>query len=459
MLKIFNTLTRKKETFKPIVPGKVGMYVCGMTVYDYCHIGHARVMVVFDVVARYFRYLGYDLTYVRNITDIDDKIIKRANENEQDIASLTEFYIDAMHADERALAVLPPDVEPKATQSMEQIINLIQLLFEKGLAYTSTSGDVLYSVSKFPNYGQLSGKQLDALQAGERVAIDKSKRDPLDFVLWKKVKPGEPFWNSPWGRGRPGWHIECSAMSTCCLGNHFDIHGGGMDLQFPHHENEIAQTVGGTGEQFVNYWMHNGFVRVDNEKMSKSLGNFFTLKDVRESYQPEVIRYFILSSHYRSPLNYSNESLDDAKAALVRLYTALRNINMTSAEVLEEYKVVFEQAMNDDFNTPEALAVLFSLTTALNKLKQESSAEVGVYANTLKTLAAGLGILQDLPDSFLQDSDGDSSEDQLIISKINQRTAAKKNKDWQLADQIRDELQADGIVVEDNPDGTTWRRL
>ncbi|MEO1895823.1 MAG: cysteine--tRNA ligase, partial [Methylococcales bacterium] len=370
MLKIFNTLTRTKETFKPIVPGKVGMYVCGMTVYDYCHIGHARVMVVFDVVARYFRYLGYDLTYVRNITDIDDKIIKRANENEQDIASLTEFFIDAMHADERALAVLPPDVEPRATQSMEQIVHLIQLLFERGLAYTSTSGDVLYSVSKFPNYGQLSGKQLDALQPGERVAIDKSKRDPLDFVLWKKVKPGEPFWDSPWGRGRPGWHIECSAMSTCCLGNHFDIHGGGMDLQFPHHENEIAQTVGGTGEQFVNYWMHNGFVRVDNEKMSKSLGNFFTLKEVRESYQPEVIRYFILSSHYRSPLNYSNESLDDAKAALVRLYTALRNINMTSTEVLGEYKSVFEQAMNDDFNTPEALAVLFSLTTALNKLKQ-----------------------------------------------------------------------------------------
>lgn len=458
MLKIFNTLTRKKETFKPLSPGKVGLYVCGMTVYDYCHVGHARVMVVFDIVARYFRYLGYELTYVRNITDIDDKIIKRANESNQDLKSLTEFFIDAMHTDERALGVLPPDLEPRATQSMGQIINLIQLLFEQGLAYTSTSGDVFYSVSKFPDYGQLSGKQLSDLQAGERVAINESKRDPLDFVLWKRAKAEEPSWNSPWGRGRPGWHIECSAMSTCCLGNHFDIHGGGMDLQFPHHENEIAQSVGATGEQFVNYWMHNGFVRVDNEKMSKSFGNFFTLKEVRENYQSEVIRFFIVSSHYRSPLNYANESLEDAKAALVRLYTALRSVDVTSTDLLVEPKAAFELAMNDDFNTPETIAVLFSLANTLNKLKQENASDIGVYANTLKTLAGYLGILQQDPDSFLQGRDGYLKENEQIEKKINQRTVAKTNKDWLLADQIRDELKAEGILLEDSAKGTTWRR-
>ncbi len=458
MLKIFNTLTRKKETFKPLNPGKVGLYVCGMTVYDYCHVGHARVMVVFDVVARYFRYLGYELTYVRNITDIDDKIIKRANENNQDLKSLTAFFIDAMHTDERALGVLPPDLEPRATESMGQIINLIQLLFEQGLAYTSPSGDVFYSVSKFPDYGQLSGKQVNDLQAGERVAINESKRDPLDFVLWKRAKADEPYWNSPWGRGRPGWHIECSAMSTCCLGNHFDIHGGGMDLQFPHHENEIAQSVGATGEQFVNYWMHNGFVRVDNEKMSKSFGNFFTLKDVRENYQSEVIRFFIVSSHYRSPLNYSNESLEDAKSALVRFYTALRSVDVTSTDLLVESKTAFELAMNDDFNTPEAIAVLFSLANTLNKLKQENASDIGVYANTLKTLAGYLGILQQDPDSFLQGRDGYLKENEQIEKKINQRTVAKTNKDWLLADQIRDELKAEGILLEDSAKGTTWRR-
>ncbi len=458
MLKIFNTLTRKKETFKPLNPGKVGLYVCGMTVYDYCHVGHARVMVVFDVVARYFRYLGYELTYVRNITDIDDKIIKRANENNQNLKSLTAFFIDAMHADERALGVLPPDLEPRATESMGQIINLIQLLFEQGLAYTSPSGDVFYSVSKFPDYGQLSGKQVNDLQAGERVAINESKRDPLDFVLWKRAKADEPYWNSPWGRGRPGWHIECSAMSTCCLGNHFDIHGGGMDLQFPHHENEIAQSVGATGEQFVNYWMHNGFVRVDNEKMSKSFGNFFTLKEVRENYQSEVIRFFIVSSHYRSPLNYSNESLEDAKSALVRFYTALRSVDVTSTDLLVESKTAFELAMNDDFNTPEAIAVLFSLANTLNKLKQENASDIGVYANTLKTLAGYLGILQQDPDFFLQGRDGYLKENEQIEKKINQRTVAKTNKDWLLADQIRDELKAEGILLEDSAKGTTWRR-
>ncbi|MGR8951306.1 MAG: cysteine--tRNA ligase, partial [Gammaproteobacteria bacterium] len=326
MLKIYNTLTRQKETFKPRIEGKVGMYVCGMTVYDYCHIGHARVMVVFDTVARYFRHLGYDLTYVRNITDIDDKIIQRANENGEDINQLTARFIDAMHEDERALAVLPPDVEPRATQSMASIIAMIEALLAKGYAYIGSNGDVFYAVEKFKDYGSLSGKKLEDLQAGERVDVDTAKQNPFDFVLWKMAKANEPSWSSPWGGGRPGWHIECSAMSTCCLGNHFDIHGGGMDLQFPHHENEIAQSEGATGEKFVNLWMHNGFVRANEEKMSKSLGNFFTVREVLKQYRPEIIRFFILSSHYRSPLNYSDEQLNEAATALSRLYTALRGV-------------------------------------------------------------------------------------------------------------------------------------
>ena len=306
MLKIYNTLTRSKQDFIPKQPGKVGMYVCGMTVYDYCHIGHARVMVVFDTVARYFRHSGYQLTYVRNVTDIDDKIIQRAKENQEDYNALTERFIAAMHEDEQALAVLPPDVEPRATQSIDDIIHMITTLIAKNYAYVGGNGDVFYAVSNFQGYGKLSGKNIEDLQAGERIEVDTAKRDPLDFVLWKMAKPGEPYWDSPWGQGRPGWHIECSAMSTCCLGNHFDIHGGGMDLQFPHHENEIAQSEGATGEPFVNYWMHNGFVRVNEEKMSKSLGNFFTVREVLKQYRPEIIRFFILSSHYRSPLNYSD---------------------------------------------------------------------------------------------------------------------------------------------------------
>ena len=369
-MKIYNTLTRKKEEFIPRIPGKVGMYVCGMTVYDYCHIGHARVMVVFDTIARYLRHKGYDLTYVRNITDIDDKIINRANENGEDFTALTERFINAMHEDERALSVLPPDIEPSATQSIPDIITMIEALITKGLAYVGTNGDVFYSVSKFKPYGKLSGKNLADLQAGERVDVDQAKQDPLDFVLWKMAKPGEPSWDSPWGQGRPGWHIECSAMSTCCLGNHFDIHGGGMDLQFPHHENEIAQSEGATGEKFVNYWLHNGFVRVDNEKMSKSLGNFFTVREVLKQYQPEVVRFFILLSHYRSPLNYSDEQLNDAKAGLTRLYTALRDVEVIDSPINDEYKVRFEQAMDDDFNTPVALSVLFDIATELNKAKQ-----------------------------------------------------------------------------------------
>ncbi len=455
MLKIYNTLTRQKETFTPTVAGKVGMYVCGMTVYDYCHIGHARVMVVFDIVARYFRYAGYDLTYVRNITDIDDKIIQRANEKGESFHALTERFITAMHEDERALSVLPPDMEPRATQSMNEIIRMINTLIDKGLAYAGRNGDVFYSVSKFSDYGQLSGKNITDLQAGERVEIDSAKHNPLDFVLWKMAKPGEPSWNSPWGPGRPGWHIECSAMSTCCLGNHFDIHGGGMDLQFPHHENEIAQSEGATGEKFVNIWMHNGFVRVNEEKMSKSLDNFFTVREVLKQYRPEIIRFFILSSHYRSPLNYSDEQLDEAQSALTRLYNALRGINITEPHLENRYLERFKQAMDDDFNTPVALAILFDLARELNKSKTQR------LAATLKHLGDILGILQEEPEAFLKGSPVSEGLSETEINHlIQKRLTAKNNKNWTEADSIRDQLKAAGIAVEDTPDGkTTWRRI
>ena len=455
MLKIYNTLNRRKELFEPRVAGKVGMYVCGMTVYDYCHIGHARVMVVFDVVARYLRHLGYELTYVRNITDIDDKIIQRANENGESISALTERFIEAMHEDERALVVLPPDREPKATQSIVEIIAMIETLVAKDLAYVGGNGDVFYSVHKFKGYGQLSGKNLDDLQAGERVGVDTAKQNPLDFVLWKMAKPDEPAWESPWGLGRPGWHIECSAMSTCCLGNHFDIHGGGMDLQFPHHENEIAQSEGATGEKFVNLWMHNGFVRVNEEKMSKSLGNFFTVREVLKQYKPEVIRFFILSSHYRSPLNYSDEQLNDAGTALTRLYTALRGIKLTDAVCDEEFVMRFQQAMDDDFNTPVALSVLFDLARELNKAKEGKQVRLLSLAATLRFLGGLLGLLQQDADQFLQGDADDSAVEQQIQARID----AKKAKNWALADKIRDELKAQGVVLEDSPNGTTsWRR-
>ncbi len=481
MLKIYNTLTRSKQEFFPKQPGKVGMYVCGMTVYDYCHIGHARVMVVFDTVARYLRHAGYQLTYVRNITDIDDKIIQRANENGEAFTALTERFIEAMHEDEQALSVLPPDIEPKATQSIADIVKMISTLIEREFAYVGSNGDVFYAVNRFDGYGKLSGKNIDDLQAGERVNVDTAKRDPLDFVLWKMAKPGEPYWDSPWGQGRPGWHIECSAMSTCCLGNHFDIHGGGMDLQFPHHENEIAQSEGATGEPFVNYWMHNGFVRVNEEKMSKSLGNFFTVREVLKQYRPEVIRFFILSSHYRSPLNYSDEQLDEAGVALNRLYTALRGIETTDSEMASDYRLRFEQAMDDDFNTPVALAVLFDLARELNTSKNKESAkslaetfpdlkfsekpeypqnDPVLLAFTLKRLGSFLGLLQDDPDSFLK---GGAAVDGLSEAEIEQligaRRAAKASKDWSQADQIRDQLKAQGIVLEDVAGGNTiWRR-
>ena len=459
MLKIYNTLTRKKESFQPKEEGKVGLYVCGMTVYDYCHIGHARVMVVFDVVARYFRHLGYELTYVRNITDIDDKIIRRANENGEDFLALTERFIDAMHEDEHALAVLPPDIEPKATQSMDDIISMIKTLIQKGLAYPGSNGDVFYSVTKFDNYGKLSGKNIEDLQSGERVEIDTAKQNPMDFVLWKMAKLKEPSWESPWGKGRPGWHIECSAMSTCCLGNHFDIHGGGMDLQFPHHENEIAQSEGATDEKFVNFWMHNGFVRVDEEKMSKSLGNFFTVREVLKNYRAEIIRFFILSSHYRSPLNYSDEQLEDAGTGLTRLYTALRDVEIKDISCDSDYKKRFQKAMDDDFNTPVAVAVLFDIARELN-IQKKNKDKAEQLASTLKELAGLLGILQEQPTTFLQ---GGKTQTGLSEDKINQliqaRIEAKENKDWAKADEIRDQLKEQNIILEDVSGGkTTWRR-
>ncbi|MEE9354645.1 MAG: cysteine--tRNA ligase [Methylococcaceae bacterium] len=462
MLKIYNTLTRQKQVFKPIQPGKIGMYVCGMTVYDYCHIGHARVLIVFDTVARHLRYSGYKLTYVRNITDIDDKIIQRAKQNKETYQQLTQRFIDAMHEDEQALHVLPPDQEPKATTSIESILDMISALIDKGLAYQGSNGDIFYSVEKFENYGQLSGKNLADLQAGERVNVDQAKQNPLDFVLWKMAKPDEPSWDSPWGAGRPGWHIECSAMSTKCLGDHFDIHGGGMDLQFPHHENEIAQSEGSTDQKFVNVWMHNGFVRVNEEKMSKSLGNFFTVRTVLKRYRPEVVRFFILSSHYRSPLNYSDEHLDEANAALSRLYNALRcapkgnEVNMD-----DDYQQRFKEAMDDDFNTPVAIAVLFDIARDLNRAKDAEPDGMAGLAATLRVLGLQLGLLQEDPEIFLKSSchPDVGITDEEIVRLINARLEAKTNKNWALADKIRDQLKAQAIVLEDVPGGETqWRR-
>jgi cysteinyl-tRNA synthetase len=465
MLKIFNTLTGSKDIFKPIEPGKVRMYVCGMTVYDYCHLGHARVMVVFDVVVRYLREAGYDVTYVRNITDVDDKIIQRANENHEDIHALTTRFIDVMHEDAGALGVLPPDAEPRATSSMDSIVAMIEKLMEKGYAYQADNGDVYYDVSRFGSYGRLSGKQLDELQSGARVAVDNAKGNPLDFVLWKTVKPDEPSWPSPWGAGRPGWHIECSAMSTGCLGAHFDIHGGGMDLQFPHHENEIAQSEAATGEPFVNYWMHNGFVRVDDEKMSKSLGNFFTVREILKRYRAEDVRYFILASHYRSPLNYSQDNLEQARAALTRLYTSLRGLTPFAAPgpECESYTADFHAAMDDDFNTPEAIAVLFELAREINRSRETEPNLAARLAGCLHQLGGILGLLQVEPESYLreiatvQDAAAGISE-AAIEELIARRIGAREQKDWAEADRLRDELEGHGIVLEDGAGGTTWRR-
>lgn len=463
MLKIYNSLTKEKQTFEPIEPGKVRMYVCGMTVYDYCHVGHARVLVVFDVVYRYLQRLGYDVTYVRNITDIDDKIIRRAIENGEEYGALTERFIEAMHEDAKAIGVLQPDIEPRATDNINEILEMISTLEQKSIAYGADNGDVYYSVKAFSEYGKLSHKKLEDLQAGSRVEVDEAKRDPLDFVLWKAAKPDEPSWDSPWGKGRPGWHIECSAMSTRFLGNHFDIHGGGLDLQFPHHENEIAQSEGCTGEHFVNYWMHNGFVRINEEKMSKSLGNFFTLREVLERYQGEEIRAFILSSHYRSPLNYSDEQLDNARQALTRLYTALRGLELDGVEppADTDYEQRFMTAMNDDFNTAEALAAMFDLARDINKARETDVDQATQLASLLRQLGGVLGLLQAEPESYLKGGDAASAgglSDDEINSMIDARQQARAEKNWAESDRIRDQLQDAGIILEDGPQGTTWRR-
>ena len=468
---LYNTLTRQKEEFVPLNPENVRMYVCGMTVYDYCHLGHARVLVVFDMIARWLRQHGYPLTYVRNITDIDDKIIARANENGETIGELTARFIAAMNEDSDALGVLRPDIEPKATEHIGQMIAMIEDLVANGKAYPAPNGDVYYAVREFAEYGQLSGKSLDDLRAGERVDVDANKRDPLDFVLWKAAKPGEPSWESPWGNGRPGWHIECSAMGGELFGQTFDIHGGGADLQFPHHENEIAQSCGAHGglcghdaphvagkriNSHVKYWLHNGFIRVDNEKMSKSLGNFFTIRDVLKKYAPEVVRFFILRAHYRSPLNYSDAHLDDAKNSLARLYNTLGNVQAAEFAVREDandYTRRFFAAMDDDFNTAEAMSVLFELANEANKT---GSAEL---AGCLKALGGTLGLLQDDPQHFLQSGgeEGGLSADE-IEALIAQRKTARETKNWAESDRIRDLLAEHKILLKDGADGTTWTR-
>ncbi|QMT32082.1 cysteine--tRNA ligase [Alysiella filiformis] len=468
MLHLYNTLTRQKEKFEPLNPKNVRMYVCGMTVYDYCHLGHARVLVVFDMIARWLRQRGYPLTYVRNITDIDDKIIARANERGISIQELTAQFIQAMNEDSDALGVQRPDVEPKATEHIAQMIEMIEQLIANGKAYPAANGDVYYAVREFAAYGQLSGKSLDDLRAGERVEVDGFKRDPLDFVLWKAAKPEEPHWDSPWGAGRPGWHIECSAMGDNIFGKTFDIHGGGADLQFPHHENEIAQSCGAHGtscghqhdqkeiESHVKYWLHNGFIRVDNEKMSKSLGNFFTIRDVLKKYAPEVVRFFILRAHYRSPLNYSDAHLDDAKNSLSRLYNTLNLVAPAAFDLSEnanDYTRKFFAAMDDDFGTAEAMAVLFELANEINK---NQSAEL---SGCLKALGGVLGLLQDNPQAFLQSG---GSEAGLSADEINdliaQRKIARETKNWAESDRIRDILAEHKITVRDGADGTTWTR-
>ncbi|WP_323144396.1 cysteine--tRNA ligase [Massilia phyllosphaerae] len=461
-LKIYNTLARDKQVFVPIQPGKINMYVCGITVYDYCHVGHARMMMAFDVIYRWFKASGYEVKYVRNITDIEDKIIRRAVENNETITQLTTRFIDAMNEDADALGILAPDYAPRATEYVPHMLSIIEKLEEKELAYRGEDGDVNYAVRNFPGYGKLSGKSLDDLRAGERVDVNTGKRDPLDFVLWKAGKESEPAeakWDSKWGIGRPGWHIECSAMSCAMLGEHFDIHGGGADLQFPHHENEIAQSEGAFGAPMANYWIHNGFVRVDNEKMSKSLGNFFTIRDVLKKYDAEVVRFFILRAHYRSPLNYSDAHIDDAKGALTRLYTALAGIELgsepPSVDWDEQHALRFREAMDDDFNTPLAVAALFDLASEVNRTKSLDT------ARQLKALAGVIGLLERSPQQFLQAGSPDAGglDEAAIVDAIARRKAAKAARNFAEADAIRAELTAAGVVLEDKPDGTTnWRR-
>ncbi|MDP0376195.1 cysteine--tRNA ligase [Glaesserella parasuis] len=458
MLKIYNTLKREKEEFKPIHPDHVGMYVCGVTVYDLCHFGHGRTFVSFDVIARYLRYLGYNLRYVRNITDVDDKIIKRSLENNETCDQLVDRMIIEMHKDFDALNILRPDVEPRATQHIPEIIAIVEKLLAKGHAYVAEDGDVMFNVESFQKYGALSRQNLEQLQAGARVEIKSVKRNPMDFVLWKMSKENEPSWDSPWGKGRPGWHIECSAMNSKELGNHFDIHGGGSDLMFPHHENEIAQSCCAHGDDYVNYWLHTGMLTINEEKMSKSLNNFFTIRDILNKYDCESVRYFFLTAQYRSLLDYSEENIGLARKALERLYTALRGCdwNIELAEN-DQYVTAFKESMDDDFNTPGALAVLFELAREINKLKAENQVEANKLAARLKQLAGVLGLLEQDPETFLQ---GDANNDEVaeIEALIKQRNEARASKNWAVADEARNKLTAMGIVLEDGANGTTWRK-
>ena len=457
MLKIYNTLTHSKEAFTPIEEGRVRMYVCGLTTYDYAHVGHARMLVAFDVIVRYLRASGLEVTYVRNITDIDDKIIRRANENGEPFTALTERFIAATHEDELALNILPPDIEPRATAHIDQIISMVESLIEKGFAYAADNGDVYYSVPAFPGYAKLSRKNPDELMAGARIEVGESKRDPRDFVLWKASKDGEPGWDSPWGFGRPGWHIECSAMSTCCLGETFDIHGGGSDLMFPHHDNEIAQSEAATGKPFVRTWMHNGPVRVDDEKMSKSLGNFFTVREVLKQYPAEVVRYFLIASHYRSAINYSEENLQTAYGALERFYNALKGLDPDARpEPDSQWEQDFRAAMDDDFNTPGALGVMFDLVREINRLRDSDFARASQLGMLLRELGDILGVLQLAPEEFLRQGSAEVDAD-YIDGLIARRNQARADKDWALADALRDELKALNVVLEDNRDETTWR--
>jgi cysteinyl-tRNA synthetase len=466
MLRIHNSLTGRKEEFREIEPGKVRMYCCGMTVYDYCHVGHARMLIVFDVVQRYLRWRGYDVTFVRNITDIDDNIIERAAQNHEPVAALTARFIAAMNEDCDALGIERPDYEPRATDYIAEIVAMIQALIDKGYAYVA-DGDVLYSVAKFADYGRLSGKKTADLRAGARVEVGGHKRDPLDFALWKAAKPGEPQWDSPWGPGRPGWHIECSAMSTSLLGPHFDIHGGGVDLKFPHHENEIAQSCAACDAPFVNVWMHNGHVRVDDEKMSKSLGNFFTVREVLPKLRPEVMRVFVLSSHYRGPVNYTEENLRQADAALSRLYLALRDAAPSVPAPATQWSDRFREAMDDDFNTPEAMSVLQSLARELNSAKAAGDASrATTLAGELRALAGVLGVLVHEPEAWLAtrskltagEAAAGGLDDEQIAALVEARVAARRGRNWAESDRIRDGLAAQGVILEDGPAGTTWRR-
>ncbi|WP_420598316.1 cysteine--tRNA ligase [Neptuniibacter sp.] len=459
MLQIYNTLSKTKAPFEPLEEGKIKMYVCGVTVYDFCHIGHARVMVAFDVITRFLRSQGWDVEYVRNITDVDDKIIKRAAENGEEPQQLTERMIAAMHEDETSLSVLRPDQEPRATAHIGDIINLVQTLVDKGYAYPAQNGDVYYRVEKFAEYGKLTNKNVDELRSGARVEVEQAKESPLDFVLWKSAKEGEVSWESPWGNGRPGWHIECSAMSKCCLGDTFDIHGGGPDLPFPHHENEIAQSEAANGCTYVNTWMHAGPVRVNSEKMSKSLGNFFTIRDVLEKYNAEVVRFFLARVHYRTYIDYSEDSLKEARVMLERFYQALREVDAVEGEIENDFETRFIEAMNDDFNTPKAISVLFELVNELNKASREKSEVASLLAGQLKKLGGILGLLQQDPAAFMQGEAGEGGlTAEAIEVLIEQRAAAKKNREFAEADRIRDDLSAQGIILKDSREGTSWYR-